>query len=465
VPLVLAIEPDLRQAAIVKRIVREKVNADVAVVDSRDAALQAMRTTVPDVLLISALLSPRDEEELVAHLRTLDDADHLQTHTIPQLASSLGPGEERASRGLLSAFRRKKEPEGVPSGCDPDMFADEIRSYLQRAADRKRERLEARSHGVQDDRAWRTATPGAKEPAPIADAPVEAASSSWASPFEWKPSNPSSVSAPAASLVAEPEPVTPPAQESLMAHLRPPSGILTVDKIAASLELEPAAITEPLIAASSPLAPVVEPMTAAVEALIAAPPPVVHAAPIAIAAEEPAVVFAAPVAIDDPVVAPPPVAIVFPPPVAIEEPAVPAAPVVLAPPVVAAPPPAAAPPAAAPVRAKIKDSGLGIRDRGFADKGSGIRDSRLGALATWVRAENRGRGAAQEGDDVRGLLNSLAVPAAVVAVGYGRGCRIRRVRVPAAREPHESEAVGAVILSKRVLAEQRGRREQPASGI
>ena len=101
-PLVLAIEPDLRQAAIVKRIVREKVLADVVVVDSREAALEALRTTVPDVLLISALLSPRDEAELIAHLRTLDDADHLQTHTIPQLASALGPGEERASRGLLS---------------------------------------------------------------------------------------------------------------------------------------------------------------------------------------------------------------------------------------------------------------------------------------------------------------------------------------------------------------------------
>ena len=56
-PLVLAIEPDLRQAAIVKRIVREKVLADVAVVDSPDAALEAMRTSVPDVLLISVLRS------------------------------------------------------------------------------------------------------------------------------------------------------------------------------------------------------------------------------------------------------------------------------------------------------------------------------------------------------------------------------------------------------------------------
>ena len=98
-PLVLAIEPDLRQAAIVKRIVREKVFADVAVVDSRDAALEAMRTTIPDVLLLSALLSPRDEDELVAHLRTRRDAEHLQTHTIPQLASAIGGGEAKPSKG------------------------------------------------------------------------------------------------------------------------------------------------------------------------------------------------------------------------------------------------------------------------------------------------------------------------------------------------------------------------------
>jgi CheY-like chemotaxis protein len=477
VPLVLAIEPDLRQAAIVKRIVREKVHADVAVVDSRDAALEAMRTTVPDVLLISALLSPRDEDELVAHLRTLDDADHLQTHTIPQLASSLGPGEERASRGLLSAFRRKKEPEGVPSGCDPDMFAEEVRSYLQRAADRKRERLEARSHGAPDDRAWRTATPGMKEPEPIADAPVEAASSSWASPFEWKPSSPSTSIAHPESRSADPEPrlATPeprladpeprsaPSEpigpESLMAHLRPPSGILSVDKLA-SAAAEPWTISEPLIAASSALAPEVEwpvvldapivldspvvgappVLVAAVDAIVAAPPPVVYAAPIAI--EEPPIVAAPSIVVEEPVVA------------------AAAAPPIAPPPVVSAPPPSAAPMRAKDARSKVKDSGLGLRDQGL-----GIKDSRLGALATWVRAEHRGRGAAQEGDDVRGLLNSLAVPAAVVAVGYGRGCRIRRVRVPTAREPHESEAVGAVILSKRVLAEQRGRREQPASGV
>ena len=138
-PLVLAIEPDLRQAAILKRIVREKVGADVTAVDSLDAAVEAMRTAVPDVLLISALLSPRDEDDLIAHLRTLENAAHLQTHTIPQLASALGPGEGRSARWLLSAFRRKKESEPPPSGCDPDLFADEIRTFLEQAAQKKRD--------------------------------------------------------------------------------------------------------------------------------------------------------------------------------------------------------------------------------------------------------------------------------------------------------------------------------------
>src|SRR3954454_13803986 len=123
-PLVLAIEPDVRQAAIVKRIVRERVFADVAVVDSRDTALEALRTTMPDVLLLSTLLSPRDEDELFAYLRTHQDAEHLQTHTIPQLASAVpGADDSKPSRGLLASWRRRKEPGAAPSGCDPDLFA------------------------------------------------------------------------------------------------------------------------------------------------------------------------------------------------------------------------------------------------------------------------------------------------------------------------------------------------------
>jgi hypothetical protein len=191
-PHVLAIEPDLRQAAIVKRIVREKVLADITVVDSRDAALEAMRTTVPDVLLLSALLSPRDEDELVAHLRTLRDAAHLQTHTIPQLASAIASGDGKPARGLLKTLWRRKGAGAAPEGCDPDLFADEVRAYLERASEKKRE---VREHGTSEPVATpvrRAASAVAEqEPAPAA-APAPTASASWESPFEWRPSRASS---------------------------------------------------------------------------------------------------------------------------------------------------------------------------------------------------------------------------------------------------------------------------------
>ena len=230
-PLVLAIEPDLRQAAIVKRIVREQALAEVAVVDSRDAAIEAMRTRMPDVLLLSALMSPRDEDELIAHLKTLENAGHLQTHTIPQLASSLGPGEERASGGLLSAFRRKKDPAPVVPGCDPDLFAEEIRVFLQRAADKKSQQ-QSTSFTAFDMRPSATAsTRAAAAPAdePAADAP----SSAWSSPFEWKPSGSSARATRAPEATPAP---APPAARPLAAVPIPepsspePSGPLILDR-------------------------------------------------------------------------------------------------------------------------------------------------------------------------------------------------------------------------------------------
>jgi len=195
-PLVLAIEPDVRQAAIVKRIVREKVNADVTVVDSRDAALAAMRTSVPDVLLLSALLSPRDEDELFAHLRTLRDAEHLQTHTIPQLASSIGDDDDDdRPTGLLSVFKRRKASGAALNGCDPDLFADEIKTYLKHAADKKREVRAAPAERAPFIPSAKPASARAVAQ-PEADAPEPVAESSWASPFEWRPTRPTRPSPP-----------------------------------------------------------------------------------------------------------------------------------------------------------------------------------------------------------------------------------------------------------------------------
>ena len=404
-PLVLAIEPDLRQAAIVKRIVREKALADVVVVDSRDAAIETMRTSMPDVLLLSALLSPRDEDELMAHLRTLDNAAHLQTHTIPQLASSLGPGEERGGGGLFSAFRRKSKADTAPvAGCDPDLFADEIRVYLQRAADRKR-LLQTESFVAPDMRPRAAAAAAPDTAAEHDDTAGATESSSWASPFEWKPSTSRKSRARTEAPAAPVAPLHPPASA-------PPPGPAPEPVTAA-----------PIVDAPSVIKPVEDPIFT--PTVVAQPaPPVVEPAPAAVARA----------VVDQPLIPPPAVT-----------------------------QPADTRPLVAervgtlvePAPKKVAKTAETLRPKPVADRparltGGQLRDllrkqaaseragdgDRLGPVARWARtdAPRAARSATVTGEDVRALISSLAVPQAIASVTYPSGCRIRRVRVPASPE-------------------------------
>lgn len=375
--LVLAIEPDLRQAAIVKRIVREKVLADVAVVDSRDAAIEAMRTCMPDVLLLSALLSPRDEDELIAHLKTLEHAGHLQTHTIPQLASALQPGDERGGRGLLSAFRRKKDP-GPAAGCDPELFADEIRVFLKRAAEKKRELLDS-DHAAPDMRPSPAGTKKAAAPVDGGESAPQA--SSWSSPFEWKPGASSSRNIPSFDPEA-PDPSSPIADpESPIPH---PESLIS----------DPVSLISDPVLVADPVSP------------IRYPEPTIAAAPMPATAESPR----------------------------------------------------------KDAGSWRKDSGFRIKDSGFRikDSGSAIRDEGLVALGfaplgPWVRGDGDGTPQAEGSEDVRRLLSTLAVPSAIVSVSYPRGCRIRRVRVPAIPDAESAETDGVVIASRGTSGEHRDR--------
>jgi hypothetical protein len=205
--LVLAVEPDHRQATILKRIIRDQVRADLVLVDSRDAAVAALTARIPDVILLTALLSPRDEEELVAYLRTLAGAQHIQTHTIPQLASTAADLEQKGGGGLFGKLLGKKEPAPrvTMGGCDPDLFADEIRTFIEAASERKSESVEALHQRVahlefqaqpsQPSRSFSDLDPvvrvseAAPRPDPVAEEPAGSGSgSAWESPFEWRPS-------------------------------------------------------------------------------------------------------------------------------------------------------------------------------------------------------------------------------------------------------------------------------------
>jgi CheY-like chemotaxis protein len=165
--IVLAIEPDARQAATLKRVVRERAHAEICVVDSKDAAIAAMDANPPDLILLTALLSPRDEEELVAHLRTLQQADHMQTITIPLLASATAGAGGGDDAGFLRKFKKKKGRDSGGVGADPWKFAEEVAGYLRAA-------VEARA-----ERQTREAASAWPAPTPVTDLPPATAAHEW----------------------------------------------------------------------------------------------------------------------------------------------------------------------------------------------------------------------------------------------------------------------------------------------
>src|SRR5262245_22604229 len=162
-PLILAIEPDRRQASELNAVVKGRLHADLVLADSAERALNELGDRVPDLILTSALLSPTDEVVLGDRLRALNGvAAHVQTLTIPVLAAKQPRARTRAG-GMLSALRRGKiQDDATPDGCDPSVFAAQCAEYLERAVAEQR----------------RTASAVVEEPTPLVmDPPATPAAS------------------------------------------------------------------------------------------------------------------------------------------------------------------------------------------------------------------------------------------------------------------------------------------------
>jgi hypothetical protein len=131
--LILAIEPNKNQAQQLGALVRAHLKAELVTAPTAAAALSALGDRIPDVVLTPALFGLRDEEALTERLRQLgSNASHVQTLSIPILAASSSKGPHG---GLLG---RKKDKGDTEVGCDPAVFAEQIRIYLQRASVERR---------------------------------------------------------------------------------------------------------------------------------------------------------------------------------------------------------------------------------------------------------------------------------------------------------------------------------------
>src|SRR3974390_1596192 len=110
-PLILAIEPDRRQAAQITSICRGHLRAEIIVGDSFEKVSAALGHRVPDLILTSPLISQKDEAALADRLRELQSAAaHVQTLTIPVLAA---PNRGSDDGGMLKRLRRGKPTGGA----------------------------------------------------------------------------------------------------------------------------------------------------------------------------------------------------------------------------------------------------------------------------------------------------------------------------------------------------------------
>ena len=129
--IVLAIEPDRRQAAHLIAIARHLVGAELVLADTTEGALDAIGNRIPDLVLVPALLSPQDDAALAAALRVIAAAAHVRTLTIPVLASGV---TRKPVEGMLAKWRRSRSASPEPDGCEPAVFGEQISAYLKEAA-------------------------------------------------------------------------------------------------------------------------------------------------------------------------------------------------------------------------------------------------------------------------------------------------------------------------------------------
>ena len=134
-PLIVAVEPDPQQAAELASMFQRLFTVELVLANSTTGALSKLADRVPELVLTSALIPPKDEAALIAWLRELGTAGaHVQTVTIPMLATD-EPQSRRRGGGV---FGRERSAAG-PDSCDPAVFADWISVYFDLASTHRAE--------------------------------------------------------------------------------------------------------------------------------------------------------------------------------------------------------------------------------------------------------------------------------------------------------------------------------------
>jgi len=136
---IIAIESDPKRRRLLAMLVREHVKAELKIADSVTSAIALVDEKTPDLVIAPPLLSPRDETELMTHLRGID-APYVQLLTMPAL-DMLGDAPLDPRRGIRGWFSRR--PTGIGPVYDRSMIGGQIVDALSQAKVAREEYTEA----------------------------------------------------------------------------------------------------------------------------------------------------------------------------------------------------------------------------------------------------------------------------------------------------------------------------------
>ena len=155
---VLAIEPDEQQATLLREALRARSKAKLKTVDSIESATAAIAEQIPQLVLLTSLIQPRQESTLLARLRGLPRESTPQVLLMPRLEKDENAAQASATlrwrfrptpvvlwRFTKSVVGRFKKKPFRPKGCDPDVFIEQALAYLESAGKPSR-------HSLQRDR-------------------------------------------------------------------------------------------------------------------------------------------------------------------------------------------------------------------------------------------------------------------------------------------------------------------------
>ena len=284
--LILAVEPDRRQAAHLTHVVRQRVGAELILAETTELALASIGNRVPDLILVPALLSPQDDAALAAALRVIATAAHVQMLTTPLFATAA----PEPRRGVLAAFRRSKPAKASIDGCDPAEFAQQISSYLETAAEERAAAAHYAEAPVQ------VAPPVAESPqryAPLEAGRLYRDEAVAHREIETTPVT-EAIPEPALTL-PEPEPV---------AEFDEPVIALKAAQLVEDAPLIPEAVAtvqEPILATPEPMLEMSEPILEMPEPVLETPEPILEAPEPILEAPEPLVEMPEPLAAAEPI--------------------------------------------------------------------------------------------------------------------------------------------------------------------